>query len=290
MALLSLEALGGRRMNVELAGEGTPILAIHGFTGSASSWDAFQEAARADHTVIRVELLGHGASDCPDSPEPYGMTPTVRALEGILDYLKLDRAHWLGYSLGGRIALCAAVLLPRRTRSLIAESASPGLFSEEERVSRVRSDEALADWMEKVGIEAFVDRWESLPIWATQSRLSVAQRRQLRRQRLSGNPRGLANSLRGIGAGAQPPLHHRLHELRAPALFVAGEEDGKFAAIAEQMNKSVPNGHLRIVKQAGHAVHLEQQGLFNRAVLDFVKAVDASPEFSRVQTGSQQSL
>lgn len=289
-SVLALQALDGRRMNVEWSCHGTPVVAIHGFTGDVSTWNAFQEAARADHKVVRVDLPGHGASDCLDSPDLYSMTCTVRALEEVLDYLRLEKVHWLGYSLGGRIALCAAVLLPHRTLSLCAESASPGLSSGEERASRVRSDEALASWTEKVGIEAFVDRWESMPMWASQSRLTAEQRRALREQRLAGCVSGLANSLRGIGVGAQPPMHRRLHELRSPALFIAGEEDVKFAAIAEYMSQSVPDGRLSIVKQAGHAAHLEQAESFNRAVLDFVKAVDASLQFSGVRTGRPQSL
>ena len=142
--------------------------------------------------------------------------------------------------------------------------------------------------MEQAGIEAFVERWESLPIWESQARLSAEQRLRLRRQRLAENVKGLSNSLRGVGLGAQPAMHHRLGELQAPTLFISGEEDTKFVAIAKQMSASVPDGHLQIVKQSGHAVHLEQPEIFNRTVLDFVRSVDASLEFSQARSGSQQ--
>ena len=186
----------------------------------------------------------------------------------------------LGYSLGGRVALSAAVALPERTTALVLESASPGIASEEERQQRIREDEALACWIEDVGVQRFVEYWESLPLWHSQKRLPAVMRDGLRSQRLRNNPCGLANSLRGVGTGAQPPLHDRLGEITVQVLLVAGEEDQKFTGIAREMRQAIPTSRLETVAEAGHAVHLEQPEIFEGAVTGFLEGV-LTPAASR---------
>lgn len=276
MTRITLDALEGGSLNVELAGDGpVAVMALHGFTGNAATWDSLSGAAGGEYRIISPDLTGHGESDGPENPRLYDMKHTVGALAEILDHLKITRVHWLGYSMGGRIALGAAIHLPERTVSLTLESASPGLSTVVERTARVTSDEELAGRIEAEGIAAFVDYWESLPLWASQARLPLEIRRKLREQRLANRPVGLANSLRGIGAGAQPPLHRRLKEISFPSLFIAGDEDAGFVAIAQQMQAAVPGSLLRIIPESGHAVHLEQPDCFNRAVLDFIGNADS---------------
>jgi 2-succinyl-6-hydroxy-2,4-cyclohexadiene-1-carboxylate synthase len=274
MSRLALEALEGRSLNVAVTGEGREaVVALHGFTGNLSQWASFAAAAGKEYRTIMIDLPGHGASDAPGDPARYDMDHTVRALAGVLDHLELPRVHWLGYSLGGRIAIGAAVTLPERTLSLMTIGASPGLAAEEERLTRRESDEALARMLETEGITAFVDYWEALPLWQSQARLSEAVRRGLRAQRLAADPVGLAGSLRGIGVGSQPDFRHELASLQAPALFVAGSEDENYAAIAREMGGLVPGGRVEIIPESGHAVHLEQPERLNRAVLAFLRQV-----------------
>lgn len=271
MAGMAVSALEGAELNVEMAGQGPALVALHGFTGSVQTWQSFSHAAETCFTVVAVDLPGHGASDSPPDSCMYTMERHVQALAEILDRLGLERVAWLGYSLGGRIALSAAVALPERTTALLLESASPGIASEEERQQRIREDETLADWIVEVGVQRFVEYWESLPLWNSQKRLPAVIRDSLRSQRLLNNPCGLANSLRGVGTGAQPPLHDRLEEITAPALLVAGEEDEKFIGIACEMHRSISTSRLETVDEAGHAIHLEQPEIFSRTVTGFLE-------------------
>lgn len=273
MVRISINALGGAQLNVEQESSGPPVVALHGFTGSASTWVLLAAAAYEEFTVVAVDLPGHGGSDAPDDPDCYSMEAHVRSLAELLDHLGLQRVHWLGYSLGGRIALSAAIALPQRTASLVLESASPGLAAAEERAARVVEDERLADWIEEVGVERFADYWQTISLWASQARLPAATRDRLRAQRLTNSPAGLANSLRGVGTGAQPALHDRLGEMSAPALLIVGEEDAKYAAIAQEMHRAVAQSRLEVIAEAGHAAHLEQPQRFNQIVLEFLRSV-----------------
>ena len=280
MSRMAVSALEGAELNVEMTGQGPALVVLHGFTGSIQTWQSFSEVAKTGFTVVAVDLPGHGASDSPPDSRMYTMERHVQALAEILDRVGLERVAWLGYSLGGRIALSAAVALPERTTALVLASASPGIASEEERQQRIREDEALACWIAEVGVERFVEYWESLPLWHSQKRLPAVIRDGLRSQRLRNNPCGLANSLRGVGTGAQPPLHDRLEELTAPVLLVAGEEDQKFIGIAREMHRSIPTSRLETVPRAGHAVHLEQPEIFSRTVTGFLEEV-LTPAASR---------
>lgn len=257
-------------LNVEKAGDGPPLLLLHGFTGSAAGWGPLAAAWAPFFTTLSVDLPGHGRSASPAEVAAYTMAATVADLVAVLDRKGIPRAHVLGYSMGGRVALALAVAHPERIGALVLESASPGLADAGERAARVAADAALAERIEREGVPAFVDYWENLPLWAGQARLSADARAALRAGRLQNNPVGLANSLRGLGTGSQSPLWDRLGDLACPTLLVAGYDDAKFSDLARRMAEAIPNNELLLAHNAGHAVHLEQPAVFARLVRDFL--------------------
>lgn len=249
-----------------------PLLLLHGFTGSSENWGDLIPLFRKRFSVITVDILGHGRSASPPDPNRYTMPRVAADVIALLDDWHLEQTALLGYSMGGRLALYLACHFPERFSHLILESSSPGLASEAERAERRQKDEALADWIEANGLEAFVNRWEALPLWASQQQLSQEARQQLHQQRLQNNPIGLANSLRGMGTGTQPSLWAQLPTLTLPTLLIVGALDSKFVAINQQMVELLRNGRLHIIPQAGHTTHLEQPELFETAVRSFLTA------------------
>lgn len=287
-------AVSGLTLHAELSEPAHPagtLVLLHGFTGSAAGWGEHLDAfARGALRVIALDLPGHGQSDAPTDPRRYTMEWCANDIKAALRVLDVSEgeAVLLGYSMGGRVALYMALqgehgmqsgrnLLRPYIRGLILESASPGLATEEEREQRRVRDEALADRIEREGVAAFVEYWERLPLFASQQVLPLEVCERQRRQRLANSPVGLANSLRGIGTGAQPALHSRLPELDLPVLLIAGELDAKFRAIAQDMAGAMPRARLAIVPNAGHAVHLEQPDIFDTLVLDFFRTFLLSP-------------
>lgn len=263
-------AVNGVHLNVDMVGQGVPLVLLHGFTGSNASWQSHHPALAPHCQLTAIEMLGHGASDAPAELARYSLEHTATDLTAVLDELAIEKAAVLGYSMGGRIALHFALAKPERVSALVLESASPGLATPQERAARIESDENLAQLLEQQGTEAFVERWEAAPLWESQRHLPIAVRERLRVQRLLNNPPGLANSLRGAGTGAQPSLWPSLPNLSVPTLLIAGELDTKFCAINRQMQAQMPNARLKIVAEAGHAVHLEQPAEFDSAVLEFL--------------------
>jgi 2-succinyl-6-hydroxy-2,4-cyclohexadiene-1-carboxylate synthase len=251
-----------------------PILLLHGFTGAASTWCELLPSFGARRRSIAISLPGHGGADAPEDPTRYAASRVAKDVLELLDVLAIRRVALLGYSMGARVALHTALAAPDRVGALIIESGSPGIADDAERAERRAADEALAADIEREGVEAFVDRWERLPLWASQSRLPAAAREALRMQRLAGSARGLANALRGLGAGVSAPPHERLRELAGvPVLLVCGALDPKYVRIAHEMKELLPRAVLRVVEGAGHAVHLEQPRELLGAVEDFLISI-----------------
>lgn len=246
------------------------LVCLHGFTGSALNWEhLFDELVLPNMRIIAIDMLGHGQSSAPENPERYTMQHCQTDILSVLTELGVvpGEAILLGYSMGGRIALYTA--FSHFFRALILESASPGLANPVERAQRRRSDVALADSIERDGIAAFVERWEQLLLFASQSSLPIETRQALHHQRLSNRAHGLANSLRGVGTGVQPALYDQLPSLAIPVLLIAGELDPKFCSIARQMEQQLPYATLHVIPDAGHCVHLEQPALFAQLVRQF---------------------
>jgi 2-succinyl-6-hydroxy-2,4-cyclohexadiene-1-carboxylate synthase len=262
-------AVNGIHLNVEVAGSGAPLMLLHGFTGCATGWRPFNEGLTG-FTTIAVDLVGHGASDSPREIEHYRMDACVDDLASVLDALGVERTALLGYSMGGRAALHFALRHQDRLSALVLESASPGFDDPAERAARIKSDEELAGRIERDGIEPFVDYWERLPLWASHTNLHDDVRQGLRAQRLRNATVGLANSLRGMGAGAQEPVMGRLSEIKVPTLFLTGALDARYVALANEMASRVQGAEVRILPDAGHAAHLERPDAFAAKVTGFL--------------------
>lgn len=258
--------INGIELSVEQAGSGPPLLLLHGFTGSAANWSEHARVFAASFTTYAIDLIGHGRSESPPDPQRYRVERCVDDLTVLLDRLGIETTGLLGYSMGGRVALRLALAVPARIRALVLESTSPGIVDAAERAARVRSDEALADAIERDGLEAFVDRWENLPLFASQRGLPLDVQQRHRVQRLRNNPLGLANSLRGMGAGAMEPVWNRLGTLRMPASLLVGELDENYVRLAHEMGQSMPNARVIVVPGAGHAVHLEAPEWYDRTI------------------------
>lgn len=265
----------GIALNVERAGSGPPVVLLHGFTGSAATWRALVGALAPEFTTLAVDIVGHGHSDAPEAVERYRMRRCVDDLAALLPALGYERACWLGYSMGGRTALQLAVHHPEVVSALVLEGATPGLRTAAERAERAASDEALAQRIERDGVDRFVDEWEALPLFATQRALPAETRDAIRAERLANRATGLAHSLRGMGAGAQEDVRERLLDVRVPSLLLAGALDEKFAGIAAEMAQTLPDATIRLIDGAGHAAHVERPGEFADAVLRFLRHVRA---------------
>lgn len=247
---------GGTEVRLrEWGREGSPLLLVHGFMGGAAEWGDLPQELPGVHAVA-LDLPGHGESGGDAQPGRYTIPRVARELGALAQAVFGEPAWWLGYSMGGRIALAAAAEgIPMR--GLLLEGASPGLREEGGRRVRREEDEARARTLEAQGMAAFVDRWLELPLFAGLHRLPREVRRAARDLRAGQDPERMAAWLRGGGTGIQPSYWDALPGMEIPVHLLVGEEDGKFSAVAEEMAADLPRCTVTRVPGAGHLPHLE---------------------------------
>jgi 2-succinyl-6-hydroxy-2,4-cyclohexadiene-1-carboxylate synthase len=228
------------------------LVAVHGFTQTSACWSPIDTALAPDHDLVLVDAPGHGASARVEL-DLWGGADALVATGGPGTYL--------GYSMGARLCLHAALAHPATVQRLVLISGTAGIDEATERAERRSADEALARHVEAVGVEVFIDEWLARPLFAG---LSVEAGH--RRARLANTAAGLGSSLRLAGTGTQEPLWDRLDELGQPGmavLVVAGARDPKFVALAERLVAGIgANAELAVIEGAGHTVQLEQPDAF----------------------------
>jgi 2-succinyl-6-hydroxy-2,4-cyclohexadiene-1-carboxylate synthase len=210
---------------------------VHGFTQAGGSWTPVIELLPPDVEAVAVEV--------PDGLD-FASTANVLGRTG-------GRAIYVGYSMGGRLCLQLALDQPEQVTGLVLVSASPGIADATERAARQTSDEQLARDIERDGVDAFLERWLALPLFA--SLPAAAARLDERRAETVAR---LTHQLRELGQGAQPSLWERLPQLRGPVHLVTGGLDTKYTRLATDVARHVPHARVSTVAGAGHAVHLEQ--------------------------------
>ncbi len=223
------------------------LVLLHGFTNTGRSWDPVIAALGERYRALAPDIRGHGSAT---DRLPVALESVISDLAELAP----ERFTLAGYSMGGRIALHAALALPQRVERLVLIGGSPGIGDPIERDARREADERLADEIESSAIEEFARRWATTAVLADQPervRLDAHQ------DRLRNSPAGLARALQGLGTGALDSLWGRLGELAMPVLLIVGERDQRFRTTADEMAKRISRAEIVAVTGAGHAAHLE---------------------------------
>jgi 2-succinyl-6-hydroxy-2,4-cyclohexadiene-1-carboxylate synthase len=242
------------------------VVLLHGFSGTHRAWDgvvALLEPER--YRPLALDLPGHG--ELADAERPITFDGCVASvLERSPERFVLG-----GYSMGARIALHLALAAPERVARLVLIGVSPGIEDEQARASRRASDRGIAEDLESVPFEDFIERWRAQPLFAGEpADVSALARADQRRNR----PDALAAVLRDIGTGEMQPLWHRLGELRMPITVVVGDRDLKFHESGRRMVELLPRAQLLVVP-GGHGLPLENPAAVAAALADDPK--DSAP-------------
>lgn len=255
-----------------------PLILLHGFAQSAASWDAVARAfADAGRPVYALDLTGHGASERPADPRAYALDAQADALLTLARTLATKgdkRPAVLGYSMGGRVTLAALARDPHAFSAVILEAAGFGPATQAERDAAAERDASCATRLRADGLEAFMDFWEQLPLFASQRDLPSNVRARLRAGRLANDAEALARTFERAGQHVMPARATTLETLRnlraggTPLLYLTGELDAKYRALAAQAVEA--GASVRLVPGAGHNAHLEAPAAFVNEAASFL--------------------
>ncbi len=260
-----LARIGGTKLYYEVAGEGDPIVLIHGFTLDTRMWDDQFDVFARNHTVIRYDVRGFGKSALPGTR----LYSDEDDLEGLLDHLGVSRAHVLGLSMGGGIAVEFALAYPGYVDTLIVVGTVDVGFE----LSEEYANTLGAVWSEgkTEGVEAAREAWLRTPHFIASLKNPAAGPRL---RKMISEYSGWEWSHESPQIERKIPAAERLHEIKAPALIIVGELDAMdFHRVADLMTERIPNARKVVLTGVGHMPNMENPRLFNKTVLEFLTGI-----------------
>jgi pimeloyl-ACP methyl ester carboxylesterase len=220
----------------------SPVVLVHGTALSQVIWRGFGYLRELDpeHPVITLDLRGHGRSDKPQQESDYTMDLFVADVLAVLDTLGVPQAHYLGYSLGGRVGFSVADAHPERILGFVSAAGAPrnstGAF---DRVFFPGCIQALEDG----GMSRFVELWQA----ESGGLIDAATRAAF----MANDATALAAYMRAAEQDAGVP-DERLAVFGPRTLLLVGSQDGERLAAAEHAQEVIPDGRLQVLAGAGH--------------------------------------
>jgi len=266
----------GVNLYYEAEGAGQPLVFVHEFAGDHRSWHPQVRFFSRRYRTIAFNARGYPPSDVPEGAEAYSQDRAAEDIRGVLDALKIPKAHVCGLSMGGYATLHFGLKHPDRALSLVVAGAGYGSASGE-REKFLRDSEAVVKRFEDDGMAKTADFYAKGPTRVQLMDKDPHSWREFHRQLAEGSARGHALTQRGVQLRRPSimDLGERMEKLEVPTLIMTGDEDDPCLEPAIFMKRKIPTSGLVVLPKSGHAINLEEPEAFNRAVLDFLTAVDA---------------
>lgn len=268
-------AISGVKLFYEETGEGAPLLFVHEFAGDHQSWHLQVRFFARRYRAITYNARGYPPSDVPEDPGAYSQEQAAEDIRGLLDHLHLARAHVCGLSMGGYATLHFGLRYPERALSLTVAGAGYGSVPAEREKFR-RDAEETARRFEADGMARVADFYTKGPTRVQFLDKDPKGWREFYEQFAAQSARGHALTMRGVQM-TRPSIFELaagLERLTVPTLIVTGDEDDPCLEPAVFMKRTIRSSGLVVIPKSGHTVNLEEPEAFNRALLDFLTAVD----------------
>ena len=234
--------------------------------GSSADWTPVVQELEDGFRCLTVDLPGHGQS-LGQPEDAYSVEGATDAVVDVLDAEGIAACTFIGYSMGGRVALSLALRHPKRAERLVLESASPGLKTEADRAERRAVDAERAARIED-DLEAFLADWYRQPLFESLARHGLVE--EMVETRSTNDPQELARALRGMSPGRQTSFWNRLGEIECPTLLLTGALDDKYMAITKDAAARIDSARRVVLSGAGHNVHAERSSAFVEALDSFL--------------------
>lgn len=269
------ENINGIKICYEIHGDGDPIILVHGFGDKKEVWLAQVGVLAAHYKVITFDNRGAGKSDRPD--EPYTMEIYADDIRGLMDFLKIDTTHLIGWSLGGMIIQYFALKYPERLNKLVlintdykgtlGEYITQGLLESVELRQRDPTEAfwhtAPFEYHAKFRRDMKADpKKKFYGIWSVEDLIKIYSVDPP-------TPQDIKN------AGQAFETHDntsRLSEIKHKTLVLAASHDRVTPkSVMLEISEKIPNSIFKVIEKAGHNSILSRAPEVNQLILDFLK-------------------
>jgi len=258
----------GVRIHYEVEGDGTPLVLLHGLSDICEIWhiSGWVESLKKEYRLILIDVRGHGDSDKPHDSEAYAMRLLVNDAVAVLDDLKISKAHFLGYSMGGWIGFGIAKYSPQRFHSLIIGGMHPYARSNEPSIKwvNVYRNTFASDSLDASAKEALVKDWwgptaAKMPHWRAYAQRVLP-----------------ATDWEALTALLSKDWGHGFDDvlptMTMPVLLFDGEADAFYPGVKECV-KSIPNATFISFPGLDHADIIVRKDLVLPHITKFLKKV-----------------
>ena len=263
---MSVARVRGIEMAYDLLGAGPPVVLLHGYPFNRSMWQEQVAELSANHRVLVPDLRGLGETTATSKPAT--MTEMAQDVAALMDDLKIERAVIGGLSMGGYVAFAFYRRFPLRVRALLLADTRPQSDTDEGRRNRLeQAEKVLSEGMESIA-DGFLKK--ALAPSTLAERPDVVAR--VRQMIVSTKPLGAAAASRGMAERSDQTDF--LSRILAPTLIIVGSEDQLTPPKdAELMHREIRGSRLEVIAGAAHISNLERPAEFNRAMTEFLDAL-----------------
>jgi pimeloyl-ACP methyl ester carboxylesterase len=266
--------------NVELyyeeVGSGTPVVFVHEFAGDYRSWEPQMRYFARRYRCIAYNARGYPPSAVPAPGLGYSQARAAADIRCVLDQLKIDKAHVVGLSMGGLAVLHFGLTYPARARSLLVGGAGYGSEAGERDKFRAEAS-TIAARLERDGMAKFAEAYAYGPTRVQFERKDPRGFAEFKQMLAEHSAAGAIGTQ--LGVQRERPslfaLEEQVRALKVPMLVVTGDEDWPCLLPNIFLKRTCASAALLVLPNSGHAVNLEEPGLFNAALADFLAQVDA---------------
>ena len=267
--------VNGIDLYYETVGLGAPLIFCHEFAGDSRSWEPQVRYFSRRYQCITYNARGYPPSDVPEDVSAYSQMQAVEDIVGLMRHLNIDQAHIVGLSMGGYAVLHLGLNYPELARSLVVGGCGYGSVADD-REKFQQDVEETARKIERDGMVAMAASYSRGPTRVQFSDKDPRGWQEFADQLAEHSATGAAMTFRGVQA--QRPsvyeLEAQMRQMRVPTLVITGDEDEPCLEPALLMKRAIPMSGLVILPKSGHTINLEEPEAFNRAVEDFLTAVE----------------
>jgi pimeloyl-ACP methyl ester carboxylesterase len=282
--------VNGIKLYYEMTGSGSPLLFSHEFAGDSRSWEPQVRYFARRYQVITYNARGYPPSDVPSDVNAYSQARAMEDIVGLMRHLHLPQAHLVGLSMGGYAVLHFGLHHPEMARSLVVAGCGYGSVASQR--DKFHQDTAqVAQRFEREGMRAVAAVYAKGPTRVQFEDKDPRGWREFAEQLAEHSALGAALTMRGV-QGKRPSVYEleaQMRQLQVPTLIMTGDEDEPCLEPALFMKRTIPTAGLVVLPRSGHTINLEEPEAFNRAVSDFLLAVEAGKWGARNPASLSQS-